>query len=746
MSDATRKYFLQLENRTIEGNAYSAGTIWCSALQEEDVQFDASVLLMLCDSSESQTSAESTGSGITAFIERCIVAEIDPQIYELLIAVKEPAKRIEVYHDPIWLREGLAIQINSKVVITGSNNAKDSTMTGIVRFCGVITVGRQFGVELDPPFHGKGSSNGVFRRKKFFSCEEDCALFVNIYRIRLFKERAQSPEEFGTRLKMSLQYEEYPLRIGERIVWMSDDGPEFGTVKWIGLLPDTRTSEATVGIEFDNPIGSGTGRYKSQRLFTARRNHASLVPMMGLMKLSDYMPGVAESSHDAGSARFRSQASSGNESQMSQSLTRTDLAYPRQRTSIAIDGDERNVETVTQEIQKLDLKVRQVSIRGRVMPPSVAADAVDSLCGREKGLQGHSNSCGLESIIFALFAFSSCFDDELYREPGYESLRATIKKLLVEQIVNPLRAMNYVSADRISRYNELISLIEKPDICTDSPESTSEAHEDPTDALRFILSDLLSISSLISTSRGRDDYVYRIPESDRTLLMEGMQHAIERVHLLSQYWIAEVPSHVLIIDIRQHNYTSTAGAIVPSPVINISDLLEGCPRHCKICGRQADLECSDCFVTESRTTQRDSTRLSDVSFCNECFEKFHQRSDRKLHTPMRLESTLCANVSTNQSVKMELFAIVSLVNGHYVSFVVSGSAVNSPWLFYDGMAKRVVSDKRGVFVPEVRRCLEVNKCLEDFGAASYGSFSALPELVQHMIRGLRLCFYRRMKN
>lgn len=745
MSDATRKCFLQLNNWTIEGNAYSAGNIWCSALQEEDVQFDASVLLMLCDSSESQTSAESTGSRITAFLERSIVAEIDLEIYDLLIAVKEPAKRIEVYRDPNWLREGLAIQINSKVLITGGNNAKDSPMTGIVRFCGVITVGRQFGVELDPPFHGKGSSNGVFRKKKYFSCEEDCALFVNIYRIRLFKEDFV----YETRLKMSLHYEEYPLRIGERIVWMSDDGPEFGTVKWIGRLPDTRTSEATVGIEFDNPIGSGTGRYKSQRLFTARRNHASLVPMMGLMKLSDYMPDVAESSHDAGSARFRSQApsaSSGNESQMSQSLTRTDVAYPRQGTSVAVDGDERNFEIVTQEMQKLDLKVRQVSIRGRVMPPSVAADAVDSLCGREKGLQGHSNSCGLESVIFALFAFSSCFDDELYREPQYESLTATIKKLLVEQIVNPLRAMNYVSADRISRYNELISLIEKPDICTDGPESTSEAYEDPTDALRFILSDLLRISLLISTSRGRDDYVYRIPESDRTLLMEGMQHAIERVHLLSQYWIAEVPSNVLIIDVGQHNYISTAGSIVPSPVINISDLLEGCPRHCKICGTQADLECSDCFVTESRTTQRDSTRLSDVSFCSECFEKFHQRSDRKLHTPMRLESSLCANVSTNEHVKMELFAIVSLVNGHYVSFVVSGSAVNSPWLFYDGMAKRVVSDKRGVFVPEVRRCLEVNKCLEDFGAASYGSFSALPELVQHMIRGLRLCFYRRMKN
>lgn len=758
MSDMMRKCFLQLDRQVVDGSAYSAGTIWRSLLDEENVLFDDKVLLTLYDVSESQSSA---GPGITAFLERHIVSEIDLEICELLIAVKEPGKRMEVYSDPNWLQEGRAIKMNSRVLITGGGNAKDSPMTGVVRFCGIITVGRQFGVELDLPFHGKGSSNGVFRRKKYFSCEEDCGLFVNIYRIRLVKERglrteqAQSPEEFGyeehgTSLKLSMQYGEYPLRIGERVVWMSDDGPEFGTVKWIGHLPDTRTSEATVGLEFDNPIGSGTGRYKSQRLFTAKRNHASLVPLMGLMKLSDYLPDVAESSCGPGSTRFRSHspgASGGNESQTSHMLTRTDMAYPRQRTNVAVDGDERNVESVAaQEMQKLDLRVRQAPVRGRVMPPSVAADAVDSLCGREKGLQGHSNSCGLEAVIFALFAFSSCFDDELYTEPSYESLRATIKKLLVEQIVNPLRATNYVSADRISRYNELISLIEKPDICTDGLESSSEAYEDPTDALKFILSDLLGINSLISTSSGHDEYVYRILEFDRTLVMEGMQHAVERVHLLSQYWIAEIPSHVLIIDVGERDYALSTGMIVPSPVINISDLLEGFPRQCKICGTHADLECSDCFAAESRSTQRDSTCLGDVSFCRECFGKFHQRSDRKLHTPIRLQSSLCTDVSSNERVKMELFAVISLVGGHYVSFVVSGSAVNSPWLFYDGMARRVVSDKRGAFVPEVRRCLEVSKCLEDFGVASYGSFSALPELVQQMIRGLRLCFYRRMKN
>ena len=41
-----------------------------------------------------------------------------------------------------------------------------------------------------------------------------------------------------------------PLSIGERVVWMSDVGPESGIVKWIGFLHDTRDKEWTVGVEF----------------------------------------------------------------------------------------------------------------------------------------------------------------------------------------------------------------------------------------------------------------------------------------------------------------------------------------------------------------------------------------------------------------------------------------------------------------------------------------------------------------
>lgn len=44
--------------------------------------------------------------------------------------------------------------------------------------------------------------------------------------------------------------EEDILRIGDRVMWPSDNGNEYGTVRWIGHLPGDTSGEKTVGVEF----------------------------------------------------------------------------------------------------------------------------------------------------------------------------------------------------------------------------------------------------------------------------------------------------------------------------------------------------------------------------------------------------------------------------------------------------------------------------------------------------------------
>jgi hypothetical protein len=93
------------------------------------------------------------------------------------------------------------------------------------------------------------------------------------------------------------------LSMNERIVWISDNGPEYGNVRWLGKLPDLG-KEWMAGVEFDNPVGSGTGLYRDKQLFVTPLNHASLVPVIGLLKASDF-DGPPEPSSRSGSADSR---------------------------------------------------------------------------------------------------------------------------------------------------------------------------------------------------------------------------------------------------------------------------------------------------------------------------------------------------------------------------------------------------------------------------------------------------------
>ncbi len=93
-------------------------------------------------------------------------------------------------------------------------------------------------------------------------------MFVAINRIRSCDDPAQfldyepafnaEPEALlnDTKpLQHKEEQEQPPIGLGERVVWMSDYGPEHGLVKWVGFLHDTREREWTVGVEFVSSSG-----------------------------------------------------------------------------------------------------------------------------------------------------------------------------------------------------------------------------------------------------------------------------------------------------------------------------------------------------------------------------------------------------------------------------------------------------------------------------------------------------------
>lgn len=52
-----------------------------------------------------------------------------------------------------------------------------------------------------------------------------------------------------------------------------------------------------------------------------------------------------------------------------------------------------------------------------VVPP---LSSLGELAGKNRGIQGHHNSCYLDATLFAMFTFTSVFDALLYRPPEPE--------------------------------------------------------------------------------------------------------------------------------------------------------------------------------------------------------------------------------------------------------------------------------------------------------------------------------------
>ena len=109
----------------------------------------------------------------------------------------------------------------------------------------VINIKKQISIFLKE-HRGKGTCDGVFRKKRFFTCDPNCGVFVPLHKIRA----DPSSRHAVTTASLRQEIAECGLRITDRIVWLSDNGPEFGEVKWVGVLPDSRRNDITVGVEF----------------------------------------------------------------------------------------------------------------------------------------------------------------------------------------------------------------------------------------------------------------------------------------------------------------------------------------------------------------------------------------------------------------------------------------------------------------------------------------------------------------
>ncbi|XP_044515658.1 ubiquitin carboxyl-terminal hydrolase CYLD [Gracilinanus agilis] len=425
------------------------------------------------------------------------------------------------------------------------------------------------------------------------------------------------------------------LEVGS-LAEVKDNPPFFGVIRWIGQPPGL--NEVLAGLELeDECAGCTDGTFRGTRYFTCALKKALFV------KLKCCRP----------DSRFASLQPVSNQIERCNSL-----AFGGYLSEVVEENT----------------------------PPKMEKEGLEVMIGKKKGIQGHYNSCYLDSTLFCLFSFSSVLDTVLLRpkEKNDVEYYSETQELLRTEIVNPLRIYGYVCATKIMKLRKILEKVEA------ASGFTSE-EKDPEEFLNILFHHILRVEPLLKIrsagQKVQDCYFYQIfMEKNEKVGVPTIQQLLEWSFINSNLKFAEAPSCLIIQMPRFGKDFKLFKKIFPSLELNITDLLEDTPRQCRICGGLAMYECRECY------DDSDISAGKIKQFCKTCNTQVHLHPKRLSHkyNPVSLPKDLPDWDWRHGCIpcqKMELFAVLCIETSHYVAFVKYGRD-DSAWLFFDSMADR----------------------------------------------------------
>nr|XP_056700846.1 uncharacterized protein LOC130473346 [Euleptes europaea] len=157
-------------------------------------------------------------------------------------------------------------------------------------------------------------------------------------------------------------------------------------------------------------------------------------------------------------------------------------------------------------------------------------DVLLKMEGAMKGIQGHCNSCYLDTTLFSLFSFSSALDSILNSAEVHDT---TAQQILRQQIVEPLRQHGYVGAENVMNLRRLLR-----------SDSFITEEKDPEEFLNVLLGEVLAIEPLINIRAGNEVLEYNcyqvLVERDSMAQMPTVQQLLEESLLSYDLKFAEV--------------------------------------------------------------------------------------------------------------------------------------------------------------------------------------------------------------
>ncbi|XP_072412422.1 ubiquitin carboxyl-terminal hydrolase CYLD isoform X2 [Chiloscyllium punctatum] len=447
----------------------------------------------------------------------------------------------------------------------------------------------------------------------------------------------------------------------------------YGVIRWIGI-PEGHDS-LWAGIELDYELKDASdGTFEKYRYFCCEQNKATFIPLRNCKP----------------DARFSS------------NLLREIVSSP--------------VPTPVKTIQD-NLTIQED------VPPVRENEVLQLMKGRMKGIQGHHNSCYLDSTIFSLFAFTSVVDSILHMPGGHSE---KIQHVLREDIVNPLRKTGVVNADKVTKLRKLLGC-----------DTFTSAEKDPEEFINVLLHEVLAVDPLLKIRSGQkiqESYCYQIIlEKDEKLTVPTVQLLLERSFLSCDLKFEEIPSCLLVQMPRFGKQFKMFPKIMPSLELDITNLLNNTLRQCFICGEVAEYECAQCLLDP--TLHPGAIK----QYCITCNKQVHSHKERKDHQFRKFPypRDISAGFPFPRH-RMELFAVLCIETSHYVSFVKYGPSKHS-WLFFDSMADRIGDEN----IPEITDCPQIGDYLlmsEDILA--YTDLKQLDGFAKRLFCDAYMCMYQ----
>lgn len=405
---------------------------------------------------------------------------------------------------------------------------------------------------------------------------------------------------------------------------------------------------------------------------------------------------------------------------------------------------DRRLQEVKQNIDKAENNNPVIS--EPVKPVQCKTDEdLNNICSMYRGIQGHHNSCYLDATLFSMFMFTSVFDHLINRPKAENDIKdyKEVQRILREEIVHPLRSNLFVKADRVMPLRNYLDTL--------SSGWTSE-EKDPEELISSLLDSILKAEPLLKMNSGHDTNCYQVfVDKDQRLTVPTVQQLFEQSFHSNKIKLRETPKCLIIQMPRFGKKFKMYQRIIPSELLDITEMVEKSPRLCRLCGELATYECDSCNTSSNNSSSSDTVDIHDGGFetnvfCRPCAATFHKHELRDNHKPRPLELQE-TNTDIPHRVLMRLFAVVCIETSHYVAFAKCGTDLDAPWCFFDSMADRE-GERDGINIPAIVACTDVSRWLSDKENCQIlhkdnPSDRSLPEHARRMLCDAYICMYQK---